>query len=634
MPNRNGNEPQDRKLNRKCAALMVTALVLGACRHGPVSHLGPAAEWPHFGNDLGGTRHSPLTEITPDNAGRLRVAWQYRHGDVLDTGRKSGFEATPIVVDGTLYFPTPFNRVIALDAETGREKWTFDPKIRRQGAYGDGFISRGVALWSDGSERRIFAATQDARLIALDAVTGQLCGDFGEKGEVRLDTGIEIKISGEYHFTSAPVVVRDTAIVGSAINDNQRVRMPSGAVRGYDVRTGAMRWRWDPVSGVNAGAANAWGPLSGDAERNLVFIPTGSASPDFYGGERPGNNEWANSVVALRASTGEFVWGFQVVHHDLWDYDVPAQPTLFTYRGRAAVAQATKMGHLFVLDRETGKPLMPVEERSVPQGGVPGEQLSPTQPFPVAIPALVPQRITAEDAWGLTPFDRRACRERIARLRNDGIFTPPSLGGSLAVPGNAGGTNWGGLSVDAGRGVFVLNQSHLPFEVRLVPREKEKDDLSANPKPEYARQEGTPYAMRREAMMSPLGLPCVKPPWGTLAAVEIETGKIRWQVPLGSVRDLAPVPIPWKAGTPNIGGPITTAGGVTFIAAAMDYYLRAFRTETGEEIWSARLPASAQATPMTYRVREGGRQYVVIAAGGHPKLDLRRSDTLIAYALQ
>ncbi len=621
--------------------IAVTALAAssGACTGTkPVSRSGPAAEWRHYGNDLGGSRHSPLTEISKENVGRLKVAWEYHHGDI-STGaggsRKSGFEATPILVEGTLYFPTPFNRIIALDPETGHEKWTFDPRISRTGDYGDGLVSRGVATWSDGTDRRIYEATQDARLIAVSAKNGQRCADFGVNGEVRLDAGIETKRPGEYHMTSPPVVVRDTVIVGSAINDNARIRMPSGVVRGYDARTGARRWSWDPIAGLNAGAANAWGPLSGDEERDLVFVPTGSASPDFYGGERPGDNKWANSTVALRASTGEFVWGFQVVHHDVWDYDLAAQPTLFLWRGTVpAVVQATKMGHLFVLNRETGKPLLPVEERPVPQGGVPGERLSPTQPFPLATPALVPQRATKDDAWGLTPFDRKGCRERLAALRNEGVFTPPTIEGSLALPGNAGGTNWGGVSVDPGLGIIVVNQSNLPFILRLVPREKLKDDLAADPKWELGRQEGAPYAMRRQQFLSAIGMPCLGPPWGTLAGVDAATGRIRWQAPLGTIRDLSPIPVPWKAGTPNIGGAITTAGGVTFIAAALDYYLRAFDTATGTELWKSRLPSTAQATPMTYRAREGGRQFVVIAAGGHAKLDGRLSDALIAFALK
>jgi quinoprotein glucose dehydrogenase len=535
------------------------ALTLAACGSAPVSDSGPAAEWPHYGNDLGGSRYSPLTEITRGNVGRLKPAWVYHHGDIstgADRTAKSGFEATPILTGGTLYFPTPFNRIIALDPETGREKWTFDPHIRRTGDYGDGFISRGVAAWTDGAERRIYEATQDARLIAVNALDGKPCADFGVNGEVALDAGIDIRRPGEYHMTSAPAVVRDTVVVGSAINDNGRVRMPSGVVRGYDARTGALRWRWDPIAGLNAGAANAWGPLSGDAERDLVFIPTGSASPDFYGGERPGDNRWANSVVALRASTGEFVWGFQTVHHDVWDYDVAAQPTLFLWRGSVpAVVQATKMGHLFVLDRETGKPLLPVEERPVPQGGVPGERLSPTQPFPVATPALAPQRAGPGDAWGITPFDRKGCREQLGALHAEGIFTPPSLQGTLAVPGNIGGTNWGGVSVDPSRGIIVVNQTNLPFALRLVPREKLKEDLAADPESELGRQEGAPYAMRRHPLLSAIRMPCVSPPWGTLAGVDASTGAVRWQRPLGTIRDLSPVPIPWNSGTPNIGGP-------------------------------------------------------------------------------
>ena len=638
----------------------------------------PVAEWKAYGNDAGSSRYSPLDQITTANVDGLKVAWSYRTGDVSDGkstwhGKKvwarSTFEATPLMADGTLYIATPFNRIVALDAETGREKWTFDPQINRIGYYGDDFTCRGLGMYIDASaapgqacRKSVYEATLDGRLIAVDGDTGKVCPRFGDAGQVSLTAGIDLQsgidhlIAGEYHFTSAPAVVGDVVVVGSAINDSDRVEMPSGVVRAYNVRSGALVWSWDPVPRDPAdparatwqkgaectGAANVWGPISADPDRDLVFLPTTSPSPDFYGGERPGANQYADSVVALRASTGKVAWSFQVVHHDLWDYDLPSAPSLIEVQreGRriAALVQPTKMGRLFILDRDTGKPVFPVEERPVPQNGVPGEWLSPTQPFPVAPPPLVPEHLAAADAWGVTPGDRSGCRNAIAGARNEGIFTPPSLQGTLEYPGYAGGTNWGGVSFDQGRGLIVVNQTNLAAIVQLIPREQaparwrqsggEQDGW------EYAPMKGTPYVMRRKVLLSPMGLPCTPPPWGTLAAVELSSGKIRWQKPLGTVRELAPVPLPIGWGTPTLGGPLTTAGGVTFIGATMDSTFRAFDTQTGRELWHTGLPASAAATPMTYRARIGGRQYVVVAAGGHGKIQgIKLADYVMAFAL-
>jgi quinoprotein glucose dehydrogenase len=366
-------------------------------------------------------------------------------------------------------------------------------------------------------------------------------------------------------------------------------------------------------------------------------VPTSSPSPDFYGATRKGVNLYANSVVALRASAGRMVWHFQMVHHDLWDYDVPAQPTLITIRreGRAvpAVAQATKMGHLFILHRETGAPLFPVEERPVPASTVPGEQAWPTQPFPTAPPPLVPQRLTAADAWDLTPWDRGRCRDRMRALRAEGIFTPPSLEGTIIFPGNAGGTNWGSVAFDAGRGLVLVNTSRLAHVVTLIPRDRYNTVRAARPTAEYGRQAGTPFAMSREALLSPLGIPCNPPPWGMLPAVEADTGRVRWEVPLGTTRDMTPLPLAIRWGTPNMGGLITTGSGLVFIGAAMDNHLRGFDVETGQELWQGRLPAGGQATPMTYRLRDDGSQFVVIAAGGHNRLGTKLGDAVVAFAL-
>jgi len=635
----------------------------------------PVEEWPNYGNDPGSSRYSTLTEIGKDNVRYLKVAWVYHTGDIsyantIWNGQKvwakSTFEATPLLVDGTLYVVTPFNRIIALDPETGREKWAFDPKLDRIGWYGDAFTCRGLATWVDPQRQRgemchrtIFVATLDGRLVAVDSEGRGPCPAFGANGEVALTTDINVPIKGEYHFTSPPAVVGDMVIVGSAINDNDRVDMEPGMVRGFNARTGALVWSFDPVprnpadpargtwqnGAENTGAGNVWGPISSDPAHDLVFLPTTSPSPDFFGGERKGEDRNADSLVALRASTGKVVWAFQTVHHDLWDYDLPSGPSLIEVEqnGRRipALAQPSKMGFLFILDRDTGRPLLPVEERPVPQGGVEGEWLSPTQPFPVATPPLTPNRLEPQDAWGLTHWGRDKCRELIIGLRRDGIFTPPSLQGSLEYPGNIGGTNWGGASFDRSRGLIVLNQTNLPFIVQLLPREEAR---RLNPRSvssglmqdgwEYAPMKGTPYVMRRKPLLSPWGMPCVAPPWGSLAAVEASTGKLRWNVPLGTIRDFTPVPIPIKWGTPTLGGPLTTASGLTFIGSTIDSTFRAFDTETGIELWQAHLPAPALATPMTYRAHQGGRQFVVIAAGGHGKASQSKlSDAVVAFSL-
>ncbi len=604
--------------------------------------------WTAYGHDAGGTRYSPVRKITRANVGKLHVAWTYRTGalePVTDRNQKAAFEATPILVEGTLYLTTPFNAVIALDPATGRQKWTYDPHVNRGHDYSE-VASRGVAAWIDlkaGKDAvcrvRLFEGTIEARLLALDSRTGKLCPDFGSGGQVDLTRDVAFSDPGNYGVTSAPAVVGDLVITGSSISDNRTVDVERGVVRAYDVRTGKLRWTWDPIpwadqrvlsGGLRTGAANAWSTLAADAARDLVFIPTGSASPDYYGSERPGNNAHANSVVALRASTGKLVWAFQVVHHDLWDYDVASQPSLIEYQGRAAVAVTTKIGNVFVLDRETGKPLMKVEERAVPKSDVPGEEASATQPFP-GWAAMVPQKLTAADAWGPTPEVREWCKQKIEGLRNDGLFTPPSFRGSLQFPGNVGGVNWGGAAWDPGRNLLFADTNRLAAAVKLVPRAELPTAYAAFQNTrnigygEFGRQAGTPYAVYREFLISPEGTPCNAPPWGALVAFDLKTGKLRWESPLGEMKPGA------KTGSPNLGGPIATAGGLVFTAAAMDTYLRAFDAETGAELWKGDLPASAQATPMTYEVN--GKQYVVICAGGHGKLGTKMGDSVVAFAL-
>jgi quinoprotein glucose dehydrogenase len=642
-------------------AMMVSSLVGAPATENSVKD----GEWPAYGRDAGGSRYSPLTQINRSNVKDLKVGWEYHTGEAGWTSadsRKSAFEATPILVDGILFLSTPFDRVIALDPQTGKERWTYAPSVDESEEHSE-VTSRGVSTWTDsrlkpGSAgyRRIYIATIDARLIALDAATGKPCADFGTQGQVDLSKDVRIVNKSDYEVTSPPAIIGDLVVVGSSIGDNRGVELERGVVRAYDARSGKLAWSWDPIpksdadparktwqgdSNTRTGAANAWGVISADPERGLIFVPTSSPSPDFYGGERKGSNMYANSVVALRAATGKVVWYFQVVHHDLWDYDVPAQPVLSTVKrsGKniAAVLVATKMGNLFVLDRQTGKPLFPVEERPVPKSDVPGEESSPTQPFPVLPPPLAPQNLKAEDAWGITPADQEACRKKIESMRHGAIFLPPSLEGSIMFPGNAGGVNWGGLSYDPVRGIAIAQTNRLAFEVKLIPRDEYNRMRSTGArnrlKGEFGRMTGTPYAMYREPLLGPSGAPCTPPPWGALTAVDTSTGQIKWEVPLGSIPQLS---LLGKAaagwGSLNLGGSIVTAGGLVFIAAAMDTYLRAFDIETGKEVWKGELPASAQATPMTYLGKDG-KQYVVIAAGGHGKLGTKRGDSVLAFRL-
>jgi quinoprotein glucose dehydrogenase len=633
------------------AAVVLTAIPAQAADTG----------WPYYGGDQGGQRYSAATGITPANVGKLVTAWTFSTGDLAAKSaamRRTSFEDTPILADGRLYVCSPFDEVSALDPGTGKSFWHFDPKLDSALHYPNKFNCRGVAYWHDPRRAtglcsaRIFVGTNDRRLIALDAASGKPCPSFGNRGTVSIPTSPAMIYPAEVQITSAPVVTHGIVIVGSSIDDNQRVNAPRGTVHAYDAVTGAPRWSFDPIprtatapnaaswsgSGARAtGAANVWAPMSVDEERGLVFLPTTSPSPDFFGGERPGDNRYANSVVAVHALTGQVAWSFQTTHHDVWDYDIPAQPTLglVTYRGTTepAVIQATKQGLLFTLNRDTGAPLIPVEERRVPQNGAPGEQLSPTQPFPVAPRPLAPSRIKPDDAYGLTFWDRGKCREIIAGARAEGLYTPPSTRGTIVYPFTGGGTNWGGLAFDGAHDIVYVNTTSAMHLVTLIPRADFAAAKAANPDKEVSPQAGTPFGMKRESLVGPFGLPCNPPPWGVLHAIDMHDGHVLWDATLGTTEDIAPMSqyILGKTGTPNLGGPIVTAGGVVFIGATMDDYLRAFDAKTGAELWRGRLPAGGQATPMTYVWK--GRQYVVIAAGGSGMLDTRRGDSVVAFAL-
>jgi quinoprotein glucose dehydrogenase len=619
--------------------------------------------WSFYGADQGGSRYSAANEITAQNVAELRRQWIYRTGDATRRDpalmKRIKFEVTPILVDDRLVLCTPFSEVIALDPASGRELWRHDPKVAPDRRPANRYNCRGVAAWRDPALAaiattaqpacavRIFAGTVDARLIALDARTGLPCEGFGTHGEVHLDPG-PLDWPGELQISSAPVIARDTVIVGSAIGDNGRVAAPSGKVRAYDALTGAPRWTWDPVprdasdpgartwgeGWREVGGANVWAPMSIDEARGLVFLPTSSPSPDFYGGLRPGANRNADSVAAVRIRDGVLVWAFQIVKHDIWDYDLPAQPTLATLslggKPRDVVIQATKQGLVFVLDRDTGQPVFPVEERAVPQDGAEGETLSTTQTFPADLPALVPSHLQPSDAFGFTPYDRGQCRDRIAALRSDGLYTPPTTRGTVLYPFTGGGVNWGGIAIDP-QGVVYVNTSRAAHVVTLIPRAEFDKVRAANPGKEVSAQRGAPFGMKREVILSPFGAPCNPPPWGVIAALDLGSKRILWEMPLGTTEDLLPGGVALGTGTPNFGGPAATAGGVVFIGAALDRYLRAFDARSGAELWRGRLPAAGIATPMTYVWK--GRQYVVIAAGGHGEAGARTSDAIVAFAL-
>jgi len=646
-----------------CAAgLSLAAHTLGA-QAPPQTQRG---EWSAYGHDALGSRYSPLDQITRENVAGLAVAWTYRTGDTTHTRQPAKFEATPLMVDGTLYLSTPFARVIALDPVTGKEKWTFDPHTDRGMNWGD-WANRGVSTWLDAKapagtacRRIIYGVTVDARIFALDARTGAPCKRFGENGEISLKRGLRNApgYKEEYALTSPPAVINGVIVTGSAVADNNRSNAASGEVRAFDARTGALRWSWDPVprdstdaawnswTGIMAhttGAANAWSVIAADSARDLVFVPTGSASPDYYGGERLGDNRYANSIIALRASTGKVVWSFQAVHHDLWDYDVASPPALVEImhdgRKRAAVLQATKTGQLFVLDRDTGLPIFPVEERRVPASTIAGEHAAPTQPFNSVISALSPQSLSLDSVWGPTPADREACLAQIRPLKNEGVFTPPSVEGTLAVPSNVGGAHWGGVTFDPAHHLAIVPVNRIPAFIQLIPFDKldmaEQMQNESRLVDSYTRMQGTPYVMRRRMITSPSRAPCTPPPWGALVAINLETGARAWEVPLGDPSSVAPglagvskTPL----GTPNLGGPISTAGGVVFIGATMDPALRAFDVETGRELWKGVLPGGARSTPMTYQVTSGGRQFVVVCVGGGDEWG--RGDYVVAFALR
>lgn len=619
------------------------------------------ADWLQWGGDAGGSRYSTLAQITPANVDRLRPAWRYDFGTPPD-GKLGNLETTPIAVNSVLYACSTSGQIDAIDGDSGRRLWRFDMRADLSGLATR--ACRGVAFHRVAGTticgERIIAASPDAKLWAIDARTGRPCPDFGAGGSIDLRRGMGEVLPGYYYVSSAPTIVRNRIVVGGWVMDGQRTLSPSGVVRAFDVRSGKFAWAWDlgkperqtePTGSetYTRGTPNAWAPMSGDETLGLVYLPTGNSTPDYYGAHRtPQSDRFSSSIVALDATTGQLRWSFQTVHHDLWDYDVPAQPTLIDVPGprgvRRLLVQATKQGQIFVLDRRTGRPAMPVREVAVPPHGAPGERVSPTQPRSTALPDFRGPPLSEARMWGLTPIDQLWCRIAFRRAVGSAWMTPARLDEvTLQLPGFMGALSWGGVAVDPARGLLIVNSNRIPTRHRLVQR-SEADRLGLKPRGTaggkavagYWTQAGVPYAIQAEGFLSPLGVPCNQPPFGIVAAVDLRSGELRWQRPLGTAEDSGPLGLrsglSITMGVPNLGGSLVTRTGLIIIAAAQDGRIRAIASDTGQELWSAKLPAGGQANPMTFRTRTG-RQVVVVAAGGKKLLNTRLGNELMAFAL-
>lgn len=620
-----------------------------------------AGEWPSIGGTNAAERFSPLEQITPANVSGLEVAWKVRLG-MPPQGMVGALQATPLKVGDTLYTCGMANEVVALDPETGAQRWKFDPQIDRKGIMmapcrGVTYVPASSA--SDACGARIVLLTHDVRMIAVRARDGKLCQTFGEGGEVDLTEGMGPVKRGYLFHSSPAILVRGKLIMGSSVLDNQSVEEPSGVIRGYDAWTGRFAWAWDmerpgetgmPESGetFTPGTPNAWPPLTGDDALGAVYIPLGNATPDYVANHRtPAMEKFNDAVVALDAATGRLIWSFQTTHRDVWDYDNPSPPTLtdFPVAGgrKPAVIIPTKRGVFFVLDRRTGEPLVRTIERPVPQNPAPGEKLSPTQPYPVGMPSFSGDPLTEARMWGITPFDQMWCRIKFRESRYDGEFTPVGLKYTLVYPGYYGGSEWSGVAVDPTRRIMVLNVMYLPLRNRLVPR-KQADpsvyrpfDVSRPLNVGRWPQNGTDYAAETNAFISPINVPCTQPPYSEVAAVDLKMRSVLWRRPLGTARDSGPFGLrsglPIKMGVPAVGGALVTKSGLMFMAASQDRTFRAFDTRTGRILWENRLPAAGHANPMSYYSARSGRQFVVVSASGHPQLQDGEGDYLVAYAL-
>ncbi|WP_150785741.1 glucose/quinate/shikimate family membrane-bound PQQ-dependent dehydrogenase [Pseudomonas fluorescens] len=616
-------------------------------------------DWAHWGNTTAGNRFAALDQINKGNIDQLQVAWTFRTGDIpQSTGAGAEDQNTPLQIGDTVYTCTAYGKVFALDADTGAQRWKFDPQgtapnwQRCRGLGYSDVIATPTAEQPSACTKRLFLPTGDARLIALNVETGQPCEEFGNKGTVDLTTDMGEVKPGYYQQTSTPLVAGDVVIIGGRVADNYSTGEPPGVVRAYDVRSGELVWAWDPGNPnttkrppagetYTRGTPNVWSAMSYDARLGLVYLPTGNATPDFFAGQRTEfDDKWSSSIVAIDVKTGQVRWHFQTTHHDLWDFDLPAQPLLYDVpddKGgtQPALAQVTKQGEIFLLNRETGVPIARVEERPVPQGSVPGERYSPTQPFSVDMPSIGNQTLTESDMWGATPFDQLMCRIQFKGMRHEGVYTPPGMDRALQFPGSLGGMNWGSVSVDPNTNYMFVNDMRLGLANYMIPRDKIAAGASGI-EMGVVPQEGTPFGAMRERFLSAAGIPCQKPPFGTMSAIDLKTHKLMWQVPVGTVQDTGPLGIrmhlPIPIGMPTLGASLATQSGLLFFAGTQDFYLRAFDTGNGNEIWKSRLPVGSQSGPMTYVSPKTGKQYILLTVGG-ARQSPDRGDYVIAYAL-